>query len=49
MNNKKNSWASTIGYIVGSTIVTCVGLCLAGGLIALTVKFLFILFNWLFL
>lgn len=49
MNNKKNSWASTIGYIVGGTIVTCAGLCLAGGLIALTAKFLFILFNWLFL
>lgn len=44
----KNSIASKIGAAVGTAIVGAVGACLAGSVLALTLKYLIILFGWVF-
>lgn len=44
MDNNSNKIARTIGQIFGVVLVGCATTCLAGTLIALTVKFL----TWIF-
>lgn len=44
MNKNNKSFGYIVGQILGAVFVSCVGLCLAGILIALTLKFLLFIF-----
>ena len=46
MNDKNTKL--TVGYVLGTIVGTCFWVCVAGGALALTVKFLITLALWLF-
>lgn len=44
MDNKKKTIGYTVGQFVGTVLVGCVGVCLSGVAVGLTIKFLM----WIF-
>lgn len=44
MNKNNKTFAYIVGQVLGAIFVTCIGLCLGGILLALTIKFLLLIF-----